>query len=157
MQSRLQLTDEQQDKVFAVLYNFCAIGFRKTTVAAATRPQKTSDKKKKPVARRAHAGSHWERYGQISGATDQAPEAFMPKGGVKANIIVSSETKARQKRRAVNTSAAHSFNGVGTEPIRYILTTGRLHRQLLQAATSQDSSICVHEPSPQTRRHRRNE
>jgi len=87
MQSRLQLTDEQQDKVFAVLYNF-AQSDSENDSGSIDDHRKQADKKKEAL-RGVLTPDQLERYGKYQEQQIKLMEAFMPKGGVKANIIVS--------------------------------------------------------------------
>jgi len=87
MQSRLQLTDEQQDKVFAVLYNF-AQSESDSDGGSIDDHRKQADKKKEAL-RGVLTPDQVERYGKYQEQQIKLMEAFMPKGGVKANITVS--------------------------------------------------------------------
>jgi hypothetical protein len=87
MQSRLQLTDEQQDRVFAVLYNF-AQSESDGDNGSIDDHRKQADKKKEAL-RGVLTPDQLERYGKYQEQQIKLIEAFMPKGGVKANITVS--------------------------------------------------------------------
>lgn len=87
MQGRLQLTDDQQDKVFSILYNLAQS--ESESDSASLDDHRKQAEKKKEALRGVLTADQLERYGKYQDQQIKLIEAFMPKGGAKASITIS--------------------------------------------------------------------